>query len=247
MTNRELYFRDPATLELLNNGVSKVSEIGHDERQIKTLRFELETFVCDGEYARGLERILKAYLDGLGREEQKAVWVSGFFGSGKSHLVKVLRYLWEDYRFADGATARSLVRLPAEIADLLKELSNRSKPLGGLRAAAGTLGAGAMDNVRLAFIQLVLRAAGLPENLAQAKFVLWLRSSGLEAKVEAALKQQKRELAREVLSLKLSVPLAEALVSAEPKYATAANAQAAIRDQFKDNHFPDALMTRSMS
>lgn len=244
MINRDLYFRDPTTLELLNNGVSKVFEIGHDEGQIKTLRFELQTFVCDGEYARGLERMLKAYLDGLGKAEQKAVWVSGFFGSGKSHLVKVLRYLWEDYRFPDGATARSLVTLPAEITDLLTELSNRSKPLGGLRAAAGTLGAGAMDNVRLAFIQLVLRAAGLPENLAQARFMLWLRSSGLEAKVAAALQLQNRQLAREVLSLKLSMPLAEALVSAEPKYATAANAQAAIRDQFKDNNSPtmdDAL------
>jgi hypothetical protein len=244
MTNRDLYFRDPTTLELLNNGVSKVSEIGHDAGQIKTLRFELQNFVCDGEYARGMERILKAYLAGLGKAEQSAVWVSGFFGSGKSHLVKVLRYLWEDYHFADGATARSLVTLPTEITDLLTELSNRSKPLGGLRAAAGTLGAGAMDNVRLAFIQLVLRAAGLPENLAQARFILWLRSSGLEAKVEAALKKQKRELGREVLSLKLSVPLADALVSAEPKYATAANAQAAIRDQFKDNNSPtidDAL------
>jgi hypothetical protein len=234
MINRELYFRDPTTIELLNNGVSKVSEIGHDERQIKTLRFELETFVCDGEYARGLERILRSYLDGLGREEQKAVWVSGFFGSGKSHLVKVLRYLWEDYRFSDGATARSLVKLPTEVADLLKELSSRSKPLGGLRAAAGTLGAGSMDNVRLAFIQLVLRAADLPENLAQAKFVLWLRTSGLEEKVNNALRRQKRELLREVLSLKLSVPLAEALVSGDPQYGTAANAQAAIRAEFPD-------------
>src|SRR5471030_932992 len=189
MTNRELYFRDPTTLELLNNGVSKVSEFGHDARQIKTLRFELETFVCDGEYARGLERILKAYIDGLGREEQKAVWVSGFFGSGKSHLVKVLRYLWEDYHFADGATARSLVKLPTEISDLLTELSNRSKPLGGLRAAAGTLGAGSMDNVRLAFVQLVLRSAGLPEDLAQARFINWLRSSSLEAPVAEALKK----------------------------------------------------------
>ena len=194
MTNRELYLRDPTTLELLNNGVSKVSEIGHDERQIKTLRFELETFVCDGEYARGLERILRAYLDGLGREEQKAVWVSGFFGSGKSHLVKMLRYLWEDYHFADSATARSLVRLPTEISDLLKELSTRSKPLGGLRAVAGTLGAGSMNNVRLAFVQLILRSAGLPENLAHAKFILWLRSSGNASRQSA--KEERLRVAR---------------------------------------------------
>lgn len=234
MINSELYFRDPTTLELLNNGVSKVSEIGHDERQIKTLRFELETFVCDGEYARGLERILKAYLDGLAREEQKAVWVSGFFGSGKSHLVKVLRYLWEDYHFADGATARSLVRLPPEVADLLKELSNRSKPLGGLRAAAGTLGAGSMDNVRLAFIQLVLRSAGLPEDLAHARFILWLRSSGLETHVAAVLKKKNCDLLEEVTNLNYSVPLAEALLSADSKYGTVANVQEALRAGFPE-------------
>ncbi len=234
MTNREVYFSDPTTQELLNNGVSKVSEIGQDERQISTLRFELETFVCDGEYAKGLERILRAYLAGLGRSEQQAAWVSGFFGSGKSHLVKVLRYLWEDCRFADGATARSLVRLPAEISDLLTELTSRSKPLGGLRAAAGTLGAGSMDNVRLAFIQLILRAAGLPENLAQARFLLWLRSSGLEPAVQKALAAQKRDLRKEVANLKLSTALAEALVAADPKYGTTANAQAAIRADFPD-------------
>lgn len=234
MTNRDLYSSDPTTVDLLNNGVSKVSEIGRDERQIKTLRFELETFVCDGEYARGLERMLKSYLAGLGQEEQKAAWVSGFFGSGKSHLVKVLRYLWEDYRFDDGATARSLVKLPADVADLLKELSSRSKACGGLRAAAGTLGAGSMDNVRLAFVQLVLRAASLPENLAQAKFVLWLRSQGIEEKITESLRQQNRQLAKEVANLKLSTPLAEALVSADPQYGTAANAQAAIRAEFPD-------------
>jgi hypothetical protein len=234
MTNRDLYFRDPTTLELLNNGVSKVSEFGHDERQIKTLRFELETFVCDGEYSRGLERILKAYLDGLGREEQQAVWVSGFFGSGKSHLVKMLRYLWEDYHFADGATARSLVKLPSEISDLLKELSNRSKPLGGLRAAAGTLGAGSMDNVRLAFVQLVLRSAGLPEDLAHARFILWLRSSGLETPVATALRKNNCDLLEEVVNLNYSVPLAEALLSAEPKYGSVANVQEAIRTGYPE-------------
>lgn len=55
MKNREVYWRDPLTVELLNNGVSKVGEIEGDPEQVKTLRFELETFVCDGEYARGLD------------------------------------------------------------------------------------------------------------------------------------------------------------------------------------------------
>jgi hypothetical protein len=243
MINRELYFRDPTTNELLNNGVSKVSEIGHDDRQIKTLRFELETFVCDGEYAHGLERILTAYLDGLKGTEQKAVWVSGFFGSGKSHLVKMLRYLWQDYHFADGATARSLVKLPVEIGDLLKELDNRSKALGGRRAAAGTLGAGSMDNVRLSFVQLVLRSVGLPEDLAQAKFILWLRSSGLEPRVAKALKENGCDLLEEVVNLNYSVPLAEALLSAESKYGTVANVQEAIRTGFPEITSPTITQT----
>lgn len=246
ITNRDLYFRDPASIELPNDGVSKVAEIGQDERQIRTLRFELETFVCDGEYARGMERILKAYLDGLGRDQQKAVWVSGFFGSGKSHLVKVLRYLWEDYRFADGATARALVRVPSEIDDLLRELSTRSKPLGGLRAAAGTLGAGSMDNVRLAFVQLVLRSAGLPEDPAHAKFVLKLRSSGLEDAVARSLAEKGLTLAEEVSSLNYSVALAEALLAADPKYGSVANAQEVIRTSFPEVTSPTIAETLSI-
>ncbi len=249
MKNRDIYFKDPTTLEILNHGVAKVSEIGQETdeeraRRVRTLRFELETFVCDGEYAKGMVRILDAYLKGLNREEQQAAWVSGFFGSGKSHLVKVLRYLWEDYRFDDSATARSLVKLPSEVSDLLTELSTRSKACGGLRAAAGTLGAGDMGNVRLAFIQLILRAAGLPENTAQARFILWLRDHKFEASVTDFLSKKGRALAKEVANLKLSTLLAEALVAADPKLGNPANAQAAIRDQFKDNVSPtvaDAL------
>jgi hypothetical protein len=144
----------------------------------------------------------------------------------------VLRYLWQDYRFADGNTARSLVKLPVEIGDLLKELTNRSKPFGGLRAVAGTLGAGSMDNVRLAFVQLVLRSAGLPEDLAQTKFILWLRSSGLEASVEKALKKNNCDLLKEVVNLYYSVPLAEALLSADSKYGTVAEVLEAMRAGF---------------
>ena len=58
MKNRELFHKDPLSWTLANEGVSS-----NNDTDLPTLRYELETFVCDGEYSRGLERILKAYLD----------------------------------------------------------------------------------------------------------------------------------------------------------------------------------------
>ena len=232
MKNYEVYSKDPRQYDLLNNGVSKVGEIGGDQEQLKTLRFELETFVCDGEYAKGLERILNAYLDGLSKPEQQAVWVSGFFGSGKSHLVKMLRYLWVDYKFTDGASARSLARLPTDINDRFVELSNRARQYGGLTAAAGTLGEGSPDNIRLAFLQLIFRAKRLPENLAAAKFVLWLRDENLLDKITARLKAKKLDPEREIRNFYVSTPVAEALLAADSSYGTLKDARDSIRAQF---------------
>lgn len=232
MKNYEVYAKDPRQYDLLNNGVSKVGEIGTDQEQLKTLRFELETFVCDGEYAKGLERIMNAYLDGLNKPEQQAVWVSGFFGSGKSHLVKMLRYLWVDHKFADGASARSLARLPKDINDLFVELNNRGRQYGGLKAAAGTLGEGSPDNIRLAFLQLIFRANSLPENLAAAKFVLWLRENNLWDKITAHLKTKRRNPDQEIRNFYVSSHIAEALVACDSTYGSATNAKEALRAQF---------------
>lgn len=238
MKNKELFLKDPLSFELLNNGVSKVAEIGVDPSQIKTLRFELETFVCDGEYAKGMERILHSYLGGMNRPEQQAAWVSGFFGSGKSHLVKMLRYLWQDYVFPDGATARSIVHMPNTIKDLFTELTNRAKPYQGLRAVAGTLGAGAMDNVRIAFLQLIFRAVDLPENISAARFVLWLREHGHYEKIRSALSARGLDPDKEFRNFFVSTKLAEALVEVDPSFKSSENAQAAIRSQFPMQYTP---------
>ncbi|MBU0486253.1 MAG: BREX system P-loop protein BrxC, partial [Proteobacteria bacterium] len=232
MKNFEVYLKNPKTFELLNNGVSKVTEMTGDQDQLKTLRFELETFVCDGEYARGIERILSAYLSGLNKPEQQAAWVSGFFGSGKSHLVKMLRYLWVDFTFPDGASARSIVNLPSSVHDLFVELTNRGRMYGGLRAAAGTLGDGSMENVRLAFLQLIFRAAGLPENIAAARFVIWLREKGIFDSIVASLSARNLSPEKEFRNFFVSTPLAESLVQADASFGTPQNAQAAIRTQF---------------
>ena len=93
---------------------------GQSSAELDTLRYELTNFVCDGQYAEGLSRILSTYLGHLVKPEQPGVWVSGFFGSGKSHLVKMLQYLWTDFEFTDGAKARGLPKnLPTGLKDLL--------------------------------------------------------------------------------------------------------------------------------
>ena len=130
MRNREIFQRDPIVSKLLNDGVATVTEAA-TSKEIETLRYELEHFVCEGQYKDGLIRILESYLSNADSTSQPAVWVSGFFGSGKSHLLKMLRHLWVNTKFeSDGATARELARLPVEVKDLLKELDTLGKRCG---------------------------------------------------------------------------------------------------------------------
>ena len=126
----ELFSKHPNSLELLNNGVTRVKDASTPE-ELKTLRFESQTFVCEGQYAKGLDTILRSFLGNLSKPEQPAAWISGFFGSGKSMLAKV-HHLWVDFEFPeDGARARGCRNLPREVSDLLKELSTAGKRSGG--------------------------------------------------------------------------------------------------------------------
>ena len=189
MQNADIYQYRPSEFELQNNGVAKVSD-GRTAEELRTLRYELDTFVCEGKYQEGLVRLLDTFLSDLGKSEQKAGWVSGFFGSGKSHLVKVLRHLWVDTAFPDGATARGITSrgaLPHEVTDPLIALTREGRRHAGLHAASGTLGAGAGDSVRLALLGIVFRSVGLPEDYARARFVLRLKQEGVFDAFRAAV------------------------------------------------------------
>src|SRR5260370_13720658 len=174
MNNLEVYEKEPRTHTLLNQGVAKVTS-GQTTAELDTLQYELANFVCDGQYADGLVRILSTYLAHLDKPEQPGVWVSGFFGSGKSHLVKMTQHLWTDFEFPDGAKARGLPKnLPSAVKDHLRELTNAARRVGGLRAAARTLGAGAGDRIRLGLLGFIFKSFGLPEQYHRAGFLLVL-------------------------------------------------------------------------
>lgn len=232
MLNRDIY-KPPKENRLVNNGVAEVSE-DHSEAAQAILRYELESFVCDGQYEKGLETILDKFLLNLDAgTEQPGVWISGFYGSGKSHLAKMLRTLWTDYQFTDGATARSLAKLPTGVFEHLKELSTQGKRHGALHAAAGKLGAGAGDKVRLALLGIVFKSKGLPEQYNQAQLVLWMKREGILPAVEAELKSAGRSLAQELPHMYVSSHLAKALLKARPDLAhTEADARKLLKEQF---------------
>lgn len=237
MLNRDIFTKAPKENHLVNNGVVEVSEDTSEGAQ-SVLRYELETFVCDGQYEKGLEMVLDKFLLNLGsRAEQPGVWISGFYGSGKSHLAKMLRTLWTDYRFADGATARGLAKLPGTVYEHLKELSTQGKRHGGLHAAAGKLGAGAGDKVRLALLGIVFKSKGLPQQFNQAQLVLWLKLEHLLEAVEAELKVAGRSLAQELPHMYVSNHLATALLQVRPGLASD---EAGVRQLLK-MQFPQVL------
>jgi hypothetical protein len=177
LLNRDVFLKDPSQTDIPNDGIAKVAEPETPE-QWRVLKYELNTFVCKGAYEHGLYTILNSFLSHLHQESQPAAWVSGFYGSGKSHLVRVLEHLWRDTRFPSGDTARNMTDLPPEIAAFLRELATVGQRLGGLWSAAGTLSASGDVDVRLAILGVILRGAGLPENYAQAQLVLWMRRKG---------------------------------------------------------------------
>lgn len=215
MNNRETYTKDPSTWKLVNEGVASVNDETTDAA-LSVLRYELETFVCDGQYAKGLEHILDTYLRNVSQAQQPGVWVSGFYGSGKSHLVKMLRALWVDTPFADGATARSISSLPQPVQDAFKELSTQAKRHGGLHAASGTLGAGASGSVRLALLRILFKSVGLPEQYPLARFVLWLRSEGIHDQVRAAVQVDGADWNEELDNFYVAESLHAALVKVKP-------------------------------
>lgn len=234
MLIKDILLRDPSTHGLVNNGQARISNEDDDGKVMNELRGELSTFVCEGQYADGIQKILSSFLRNQNQTSQRGAWVSGFFGSGKSHLLKMLCHLWQDTEFSDGVTARSLVpELPEDVRSLLRELDTAGKRSGGLLAAAGTLPAGTTENVRLSILSILLRAAGLPDQYPQAQFVLWLEEHRHLDAVKAAVETAKKKWASELNNLYVSPILAKALLAADPHFATSeAEARKTLREQF---------------
>lgn len=230
MRIQDVLSRDPLETVIPNDGVTKVIQ-PQSEKEWAVLRYELESFVCEGEYRQGLDRILSAFLTNVSQPQQQAIWVSGFYGSGKSHLVRVLEYLWRDVEFPDGVRARSLVTLPPDLRANLMELSRLGRQEGGLWSAAGTLGSG-VDAVRLALLAVLFKGAKLPEQYPAARLVILLKQNDWYDAVDTAVKARGKTLSHELRNMYVSPVLAESLIETTHLASSPSDIRALLREQY---------------
>ena len=103
------------------NGVVKADQL--DESSVWQ---ELEEFVVTKELDQHLRRFFSGYCEAMGKTGDPdvagkiGVWVSGFFGSGKSHFIKVLSYLLNNKNHThDGQTQKAVEFFNQKIKDAM--------------------------------------------------------------------------------------------------------------------------------
>ena len=123
MQIRQMFQRD------INRYINGVISVGEQN----TIKQELEEYVVTRELQRHFSDFFQAYERGLSNPERNpGVWIQGYFGSGKSHFLKMLSYLLEnkevdgeravDYfedKFDDPMTYASIVRASSAVTETI--------------------------------------------------------------------------------------------------------------------------------
>ena len=87
----------------ISRDIKGVVKVGQDEEAV--IKQELEEYVVTNELQKHFRDFFASYKRGINNDTDKmGVWISGFFGSGKSHFLKILSYLLEN-REVDGRHA----------------------------------------------------------------------------------------------------------------------------------------------
>lgn len=89
MQLRKMFYKD------IERDIKGVIKIGQED-DINVFQ-ELDEYVVTNELSKHFSDFFEAYQKGvIGRTDKMGVWISGFFGSGKSHFLKILSYLLDN-------------------------------------------------------------------------------------------------------------------------------------------------------
>jgi hypothetical protein len=84
----------------INRDIKGVIKVGQDDGE--NIFQELDEYVVTRELSKHFRDFFESYKRGIsGRTDKMGVWISGFFGSGKSHFLKILSYLLANKEVGD--------------------------------------------------------------------------------------------------------------------------------------------------
>ena len=110
------------------NGVVKAEQVDND-----SVFVELDEYVITQELDRHFRRFFETYVPAIKNRNPAVagkigVWVSGFFGSGKSHFIKTLSYLLENRAVVKNGETRHAI-------DFFKDKINDAMLFGDIHSA----------------------------------------------------------------------------------------------------------------
>jgi hypothetical protein len=98
MIIKELFKKD------ITRSIQGVVTIGNEDEEQKWQ--ELEEYVCTDEITKSMRIFFRRYRESINQPTEKiGVWITGFFGSGKSHFLKILGYVLGNETIAGIAAA----------------------------------------------------------------------------------------------------------------------------------------------
>jgi len=84
----------------INRKIDRVVKVDNDDPSV--VKKELEEYILTPQLERHFSDALEAVIDTEhAQTEDVGMWVSGFFGSGKSHFMKILGHVLENQEFGD--------------------------------------------------------------------------------------------------------------------------------------------------
>ncbi|TKK14312.1 BREX system P-loop protein BrxC [Pseudomonas fluorescens] len=95
----------------INRSINGVIKADQDDEE--SVWQELDEYVITRELDQHLRSFFESYLAALDNPQAASgrvgVWISGFFGSGKSHFLKILSYLLENKRVSNAGESRHAI------------------------------------------------------------------------------------------------------------------------------------------
>lgn len=174
MLIREIFNKD------INRNINGVIQVDQNEERV--IAQEVGEYVVTGELREHFRHFFQAYAkafceptNGIG------VWISGFFGSGKSHFLKMLSYLLENHKIGATDTVSMFAEKFADAPDIYELIQACTQyETQTILFNIDVEGSINKDNtaVMRVFAKMFYRSLGFADDLSIARFEFYLEKEG---------------------------------------------------------------------